>query len=132
MIGPPVLAWLLPDYSSGLAPLVWLIPGVMFLAMALPCSQYMIAVGRQRRALVAVLIATGIGALGNHIALSGGWGLQGVAAATALGYASYFALSAAMSLLIDLDTAGKIRYFVVHALAMTPVLAVVWAIEIAN
>jgi len=123
LVGPPVLGWLLPDYQSGLAPLVWLIPGVLMLVLALPCSQYMVAVGRQRQALLAVLIATAIGAVGNHVALSGGWGLEGVAAATAVGYASYFVLAAAMSFCIDLDIAGRARYVVMHTLALGPTLA---------
>jgi O-antigen/teichoic acid export membrane protein len=122
LVAAPLLGWLLPDYSSGLASLVWLIPGVLALVLALPCGQYMVAVGRQRRALLAVLIATGIGAAGNHVALSNGWGLSGVAAATAVGYASYFVLAAGMSFLTDLDTAGRARYVLMHALALIPTL----------
>ena len=33
---PALLGWLLPDYRSGLAPLVWLIPGNLALSAALP------------------------------------------------------------------------------------------------
>ncbi len=83
VVAPPLLAWLLPDYQTGLPPLTWLVPGAVALTLALPCSQYLVAVGRQRRALAGVLIAAIIAALGNHLALSGGYGLIGVAKATA-------------------------------------------------
>ena len=46
---PPLLAWLLPDYRTGLAPLVWLVPGVVALCVALPATQYLVAVDRQTR-----------------------------------------------------------------------------------
>ena len=117
---PPLLAWLLPDYQTGLAPLVWLVPGVIAMTLALPGSQYLIAVGRQRRALVAVSIATAIAALGNHLALRGGFGLIGVAAATAVGYAVYFLLVTALSLWIELDAAGRLRYIAGLTLALAP------------
>jgi len=117
-----VLGWLLPDYASGLVSLVWLVPGVLALVLALPCNQYMISVGRQRRALAAVLIATLVGAIGNHVALSAGWGLSGVAAATAVAYASYLALSAGMSFLTDLDATGRARYVLMHAVALVPTM----------
>jgi len=123
LIGPPILGWLLPDYGSGLSSLTWLVPGFLALMLALPCGQYMIAVGRQRRALAAVLLGTLIGAAGNHIALSAGWGLSGVAAATAVGYASYFAFSAGMSFLVDLSATGRARYVLMHAIALTPTMA---------
>jgi O-antigen/teichoic acid export membrane protein len=123
----PILARLLPDYKPGLAPLVWLVPGVVALTAALPAGQYLIAVGRQRRALVAVSIATAAAALGNHFALSAGYGLVGVAAATAAGYAFYWVLVVAMSLWGELDHAGRIRYVAMIALALGPtILSAVW------
>ena len=35
-------------------PLRWLVPGAVFMTLALPGSQYLVAVDRQRRALAAV------------------------------------------------------------------------------
>ena len=120
---PPLLAWLLPDYRTGLAPMVWLVPGVVALVLALPGSQYLVAVGRQRRALAAVLIAVALAALGNHLALRGGYGLIGVAAATAAGYAVYYVLVVAVSIWGELDGPERVRYLAMLALALGPTLA---------
>ena len=122
MAAPPVLLRLLPDYQTGLPPLVWLVPGVVALVLALPGSQYLVAVGRQRRALAAVLVATAVAALGNHLALRGGYGLTGVAVATAAGYAIYYVLVVAVSLWGELDLAGRLRYVAMLALVLGPTL----------
>lgn len=122
LAAPPVLIRLLPEYQTGLPPLLWLAPGVVASVLALPCSQYLVAVGRQRRALAAVLIATAVAVLGNHLALRGGYGLTGVAAATAVAYAIYFVLVVAVSLWGDLDLPGRVRYVAMLALALGPTL----------
>jgi len=119
---PPLLAWLLPDYQTGLAPLVWLVPGVLALVLALPGSQYLVAVGRQRRALAAVVVATAAAAFGNHLALRGGYGLTGVAQATAVAYLVYFALVTGVSIWIELGTGDRFRYVAVLTLALVPTL----------
>jgi len=122
LLAPPLLAWLLPDYRTGLAPLEWLVPGTVALTLALPGSQVLIAVGRQRRALLAVLIAAAVAALGNYVALRGGLGLVGVAAATAAAYALYFILITGLSLWIELDVAARLRYLAMLSLALAPPL----------
>jgi len=129
MMAPPVLARLLPDYETGLAPLRYLVPGAVALVLALPGSQYLIAVGRQRRALAAVLIATAVAALGNHVALSGGYGLPGVAAATAAGYVVYFLIVSAVSLWGDLDGPARTRYAAMLALAVGPTLGLALCLQ---
>ena len=121
-VATPFLAWLLPDYQTGLAPLPWLIPGVVALTLALPAGQYLVAVDRQRRALAVVVVATLLAAGGNHLALSGGFGLVGVAAATAIAYAAYFAFIVAASLWIELDRRERIRYLAMITLAVLPTL----------
>jgi len=123
VVAPPLLGWLLPDYRTGLPPLACLVPGAIALVLALPASQYLIAVGRQRRALAAVLIATAVAAVGNHLALSGGFGLIGVAAATAVAYTIYFLLVTAVSLWGELDRAARFRYVMMHAAALAPAMA---------
>ena len=122
LAAPPLLMRILPDYRTGLPPLVWLVPGVVASVLALPGSQYLVAVGRQRRALAAVLVATALAALGNHVMLRGGYGLTGVAAATATGYAIYYVLVVAVSLWGDLDWPGRIRYVAMLTLALGPTL----------
>ncbi len=117
---PPLLRWMLPDYRSGLAPLAWLVPGVVLLVLALPGSQFLVAVGRQRRALGAVLLATAVAAVGNHFALSGGHGLVGVAAATTIAYAVYFLTVTAVSLWIELDGPARLRHTALLLLATVP------------
>jgi len=125
--GPPILVRLLPDYQSGLPPLVWLVPGVFALCLALPASQYLVAVGRQRRALSAVIVATIVAALGNHAALVAGYGLVGVATATCAAYGVYFVLVVALSLWPELDAAARLRYVAMVALGALPTLGVALA-----
>jgi O-antigen/teichoic acid export membrane protein len=123
---PPLLVRLLPDYESGLAPLVWLVPGVLTLCVALPASQYLVAVNRQKRALVAAAVATMLAAVGNHLALVSGHGLVGVAAATAAAYGVYWGLTVAISLWPELDRAHRRRYVGMLGLVAGPaVLAAV-------
>ncbi|NUQ64860.1 MAG: oligosaccharide flippase family protein, partial [Pirellulales bacterium] len=57
VLAGPVLGRMLPDYETGLAPLVWLVPGMVLLSLSLPASQYLVAIDRQKRALAAVLAA---------------------------------------------------------------------------
>ncbi len=56
--GPALLGWLLPDYRAGLEALEPLVPGAVALGLALPCSQYLVAMARGRTALLAVGAAT--------------------------------------------------------------------------
>jgi O-antigen/teichoic acid export membrane protein len=119
---PPVLARILPDYQSGLAPLAWLVPGTVASAMALPANQYLIAVDGQRRALFALLIATGVAAGGNHLAFTGGYGLVGVAATTALAQIVYFVLLVGVSIWRELSTADRARYVASMTLAFGPTM----------
>jgi len=129
LLAPPLLSWLLPDYGPGLAPIAWLVPGMVFFTLALPASQYLVAVGEQRRALAAVLAATALGALGNLAALCAGLGLVGVAAATSLGYAAYFVIVVGASIWRQLDGPARGRYVAMLALAVGPTLALAlwWA-----
>ncbi|MHC4402762.1 MAG: lipopolysaccharide biosynthesis protein [Planctomycetota bacterium] len=126
---PPLLAWLLPDYVTGLPPLVWLVPGVIALCVALPATQYLVAVGRQGRALGAAVAATALAAVGNHVALRGGYGLRGVAAATAASYMVYFVLSVGISIWNELDRADRARYLAALVLALAPTVGLALLLE---
>ena len=127
---PPLLARILPEYQTGLAPVIWLVPGAVAMSLALAGNQYLIAVDRQRRALAAVLAALGVTALGNHLALRGGYGLVGVAAATAAGYGFYFALVTAVSFWLELDGRQRVRYVLMHLLAIVPAVGSAIALEL--
>jgi len=72
VVGPPILAWLLPDYAAGLPALTWLIPGTLSLAIAIPATQFLVITKRQNRTLFTACIALAVAAVGNHIALSTG------------------------------------------------------------
>ena len=100
---------------------------MLALCVTLPASQYLVAVNRQNRALAAVVMATLLAAAGNHLALSGGYGLVGVAAATAIAYAAYCVLIVSISLWPELDRAHRRRYLAMFGLMLAPtvVLAVV-------
>jgi O-antigen/teichoic acid export membrane protein len=132
VVVPPLLAWLLPDYQSGLPSLRCLVPGAVFMTLALPGSQYLVAINCQQRALVAVLLATAVGAAGNFVAIRGGFGLMGVAAATAIGYAIYWLLIVGMSLWRELDAAGRLRYVVMLAVALAPTLGAALLLDRTN
>ena len=123
----PILAWLLPKYQQGLAPLVWLIPGALALSVALPAGQYLVAVNRQRRLLLVVSISTAIAALGNHMALTSGYGLSGVAGATAFAYTFYFILLTAVSIWPELATTERFRYLAMLFITIVPAMTVaIW------
>jgi O-antigen/teichoic acid export membrane protein len=129
VLAPPVLARLLPAYQPGLAALAWLAPGAVFLALALPATQCLVAVDRQRRALAVVLVAVALGAIANHVALSGGWGLVGVAAATAAAYVAYFVMAVAAALWAELNVRQRLRWTVVLAVVTVPTLCMAGAVQ---
>lgn len=126
---PPLLARMLPDYRPGLAPLVWLTPGAVALAMALPASQYLVAVEREGRALWAAAVATALGAAGIHAAILAGAGLCGVAAATAASYLAYLFLSVAVSFWRDLTPHDRTRFVAMHLLTLCPAMTLAIALR---
>jgi O-antigen/teichoic acid export membrane protein len=124
VLAVPVLGKLLPDYGSGLVPLVWLTPGVIALSLTLPASQYLVAVNCQSRALVAVVCATALAAVGNHFALVWGYGLAGVAVATTIGYCAYFVITVSISLWPRLASCDRLRYLATGMFLVFPTLIV--------
>ncbi|MBN2295070.1 MAG: lipopolysaccharide biosynthesis protein [Pirellulales bacterium] len=119
----PILGWLLPKYEAGLTPLVWLAPGTLALAIALPAGQYLVAVNLQRRALMVISFATVFAALGNHFTLTAGWGLLGVGMATAAVYVFYFVLLLAVSIWPELRPADRLRYVAMLLVTLVPTMA---------
>jgi len=126
VLAGPLLGWLLPRYRPGLVPMTWLIPGAILLAIALPANQYLIAINRQRRALAAVATAIAVAAAANHLALTAGWGLPGVAMATTAAYACYWGLIVGVSLWVELSRGERLRYLGMTALVLLPTLSVAW------
>jgi O-antigen/teichoic acid export membrane protein len=124
LAAPPVLRALLPKYEDGLAPLVWLVPGIVALALALPCSQYLVAVGRSRSVLAVLVVCCALATAGNYLALTAGGGLIGVARTMTAANTLYLALLAAVSLWPQLAAAERGRYIATHAAA----LALVWSL----
>jgi O-antigen/teichoic acid export membrane protein len=95
----------------------------------LPATQYLVAVNRQRRALAVVVVAVALGAVANHVALTRGHGLVGVAVATALSYLAYFVLAVAVSLWRELDRGERLRLAVLLAVTLVPTLCVAVTLE---
>ncbi len=122
VLAMPLLAYLLPNYRTGLPALVWLVPGSVALVLALPASQYLVAVGRQKRALLAVLPAIAVAALGNHFALRSNLGLTGVAAATACAYVAYMILVVIISFWRELSRGERYRYLFLTIFILLPTL----------
>ncbi|MHB8897219.1 MAG: lipopolysaccharide biosynthesis protein [Thermoguttaceae bacterium] len=124
VLAMPVLYRILPDYESGLPALVWLVPGTVALVLSLPASQYLVTVGRQNRALLAILPAIALAAVGNHFALRNELGLTGVAAVTAMAYLAYLGVVVAVSFWPELSGRERRRCLALSALVVVPTLAV--------
>lgn len=97
VVVPPVLAWLLPAYREGLPAMVMLLPGVLLLCLAQPACHYLITVGKQHHIAPVVLAAVGVAVAANHLALSSGGGITGVAVASTASYAFYCVLLSAVA-----------------------------------
>ncbi|MGH7140442.1 MAG: lipopolysaccharide biosynthesis protein [Pirellulales bacterium] len=124
-VAVPVLAQLFPAYRPGLPTAMWLVPGIAVLALTLPSNQYLVAVSRERAALVASLAALVTAAAGDYLALLFGHGLMGVAVVTALAYGGYYLLMLALSLWPRLDWPARRRYFWTHAVLLAPIAVAV-------
>lgn len=124
---PPVLDWLLPKYRPGLEPLVWLVPGTLAVALALPASGYLVAVNRGRTVLGVLVASIAVTGLGNHVALTQGGGLRGVAIATSLGNLIYLVLMVCVSIWPELRGKERLRYLGCLGLAISVTVALaVW------
>ncbi|HET6882831.1 MAG TPA: hypothetical protein VFI31_21870, partial [Pirellulales bacterium] len=121
VVAVPALAALLPDYRPGLPPAVWLVPGIVMLALSLPLSQFLVAVCRERVALAVSVLALVGAAAGDYAALALGFGMLGVAASTAIAYAVYFILMLSFSIWPRLDGTTRRRYVWTHAVLLAPV-----------
>lgn len=124
VLAVPLLRDILPDYQTGLPALVWLVPGTVALVLSIPATQFLVAVGRQERALLAVLPAIGLAALGNHFALRSGLGLTGVAASTTLAYVAYMALVIGISFWQDLTARERRNSLLLTTVVVMPTLIV--------
>jgi O-antigen/teichoic acid export membrane protein len=129
---PPVLEWLLPKYRPGLEPLLWLVPGTLAVTLALPASGYLVAVNRGRTVLAVLVVSILVTAIGNHLALRGGSGLRGVAAATLLGDVVYLLLMTGMSIWPRLERRERMRYLFTLGSAMLPILTLAAALNFAS
>jgi O-antigen/teichoic acid export membrane protein len=126
---PPVLQWLLPKYRPGLEPLVWLMPGTLAVALALPASGYLVAVNRGRTVLAVLVAAIVVSAIGNHLALRTGGGLLGVAAATLVADVVYLVLIVGVSLWSQLTSGERRRYLFTLGVALLPIVALAAALH---
>lgn len=107
---PQVLGLLLPKYQEGLAPLVWTIPGIVAVAMALPASQCLLAIGRGRSVVMALTVCCGLAGLGNHLALTRGGGLTAVAQAMTVANIAYLFVLSAIAIWPHLNAVERGRY----------------------
>lgn len=90
IVAPPVLEFLLPEYRPGFDSVRWLVFGAVGLSLALPASQALVAIDRQRRVLLIVTLALAAAAVGNHWVLQAGGGIVQVAIVTAACYVLYW------------------------------------------
>ena len=87
---PPVLEFLLPAYRPGFDSVRWLVSGAVGLSLALPASQALVTIDRQRRVLLIVGLALAAAVAGNHWVLQAGSGIAQVAIVTAACYVLYW------------------------------------------
>lgn len=129
VIGPPLLAHMLPAYEAGLAPMMYLVPGTIAAGLALPAGQCLIAVDRQRATLPVTIAALILGGVANFAAIRAGWGVVGVAAATSLSYVVHWGLLTRIALWSDLSRRDRVRYVLLVGLAVVPTLTAVYLAE---
>lgn len=131
VLAVPMLTTLFPAYRAGMPPARWLVPGITMLAISLPLNQYLVAVCRERLAMAAAVAALVAGALADYAMLALGYGMQGVAAATAAIYTAYYLLLLAVSLLPELDRAARGRYLITHAaVLLCPMVPALWLTDV--
>lgn len=129
--GPPLLAGLFPEYSSGASAIAWTCLGATALALAQPALQYLSTVDRQRQALRATVVATAFACLADYLALANGGGLWGLSLAMALAQAVYWALTLAAAFGPDLDRPSWRRFAIRHTVLLVPTLGTAWLLEVA-
>jgi hypothetical protein len=83
--------------------------------MALPASQYLIAVGQGRRLVAVLLASTALAAAANLLAINGAFGLAGVAAATTLADFAYLVLLVCVSVWPQWSGRQRWRYVLMMA-----------------
>lgn len=124
VLAAPVLGGMLPDYQAGLSAALGLVPGAIALGLALPASQYLTAVQRERRWLAVVVAATLLASITIRVALSCGQGIGGVAWATSLAQVGYLALVVRLSFWPELSRRDRRRYLFGVLLTLAPTLGV--------
>lgn len=129
-VAVPLLSCLFPAYRPGMLAARWLVPGIALLALSLPLNQYLVAICRERLAMAAAIAVLLFGALADFVALALGYGMLGVAAATAAIYAFYYLLLAA-SIWSQLDRAARRRYCITHfAVLAFPLAPALWLTDV--
>ena len=131
VLAVPLLSCLFPAYRAGMPAARWLVPGIAMLAMALPLNQYLVAVGRERLAMAAAVAAVVAGAAADYAVLMLGYGMLGVAAATAAVYSAYYLLLLVVSVLPELVRAAQRCYLITHAtVLLCPLMLALWLTDV--
>ena len=131
VVAPTLLAWLLADYRAGIDAANYLLPGAIFLGLSLTWSQYLVAVSRERLALVAIVAALAVAAPLQSAAVMAGGGLVGLAISTSLSYKLYFMLLVRLALAREFNRARWTRLIVGLLVAVTPPVALAAVLETA-
>jgi len=97
---PLLIILFLPKYLPSVPALMVLIPGVFFLSLAPLAANYLIAIDRQRLIIIAQVVMTLLCLGVDHVVLTTGYGIVGVAVVTAVGY-SMLGLSYILTALIQ-------------------------------
>ncbi len=109
VFAPWFLGLVIPKYAEGLLAIRPLMAGPIFLGLAWPSRQMLIAVGRPWRLLVATLIGLGLAALCVWVGLRIGR-LEGVAWGMSVGGLAVYLLTSLVALMPALGFAGWMRH----------------------
>ncbi|MBX7167148.1 MAG: lipopolysaccharide biosynthesis protein [Pirellulales bacterium] len=130
VLGAPLLGLVLPEYRTGLLGLPWLVGGTIALGIALPASQYLITIDRQRALLRIVLASVVVGAGLNLVAIFSGHGIAALALAVGLGQTLYAVLVVRYSFWVELAAVERRHYLERVILPAVVLFAAAWALQV--
>jgi len=86
---PVAIYYILPKYLPGIIPFKILICAAFFMSIALPASNFLITINKERKIILFQAISVILAIILNYIFIINGYGINGVAIATAISYLFY-------------------------------------------
>jgi len=86
---PVAIYYVLPKYLPGIIPFKILICAAFFMSITLPASSFLITINKERKIILFQAISVILAIILNYIFIINGYGINGVAIATAISYLFY-------------------------------------------